>query len=256
MDVSLAYDGTVALLLVTLRLVAFFVVAPPFNSAFVPMRVRSMMAFAIALPLFGQYIDDVARLQSTSDLLIVVAWQIFAGVTVGMLVAMVFAAVQAAGNLIDVFSSFAMASMLDPMSNTQSAVFGRIYSMIATTLLFATHSHLVLIRGLLGTFTVIPPAEPNMGRVAEMLSHNIDTLFWSALEIAAPILAVLFLTDLALGLVSRAVPSLNIFQLSFPVKTILTVSLAALAVALMPSALEAITSSMMRQMPSLLGRGG
>ena len=77
-------------------------------------------------------------------------------------------------------------------------------------------------------------------------------LFLSALQIGGPILAVLFLTDLALGLVSRAVPSLNIFQLAFPVKTILVVSLAALAVAMMPGSLEVVVETILSRFPDVL----
>ena len=100
------------------------------------MRVRGMIAFAVALPIFPRYIGQ-AQIAGTGELVSAVVWQIFAGLALGFVVHVLFAAVQAAGNLIDLFSMFAMASILDPMSNTQSAVFGRIYSLIATTLLFS-----------------------------------------------------------------------------------------------------------------------
>ncbi|GMA41042.1 flagellar biosynthetic protein FliR [Mobilicoccus caccae] len=250
MEITLAFHGLFTLLLVTLRVVAFLIIAPPFNGSSIPMRVRSMLAFAVALPLFPQYMDQV-RIGSIYDMVTAVTWQILAGLSVGFVVHMLFAAVQAAGNLIDMFSMFAMAAMLDPISNTQSAVFGRIYSLIATTLLFATGGHLLLLRGLLQTFEVFPVSPVDLGRLAQIIAGNLDRLVMSALQIGAPILAVLFLTDLALGLVSRAVPSLNIFQLAFPVKTILVVSLAALAVAMMPGAIQAVVGEMLGEFPAV-----
>jgi len=245
-EVSFALDGLLALLFVHLRVVAFLLVAPPFNSSSIPMRIRSMIAFAVALPVFPRYVGQ-AQVANSADLVSAVGWQIFAGLALGFVVHVLFAAVQAAGNLVDMFSMFAMASMLDPMSNTQSAVFGRIYSLIATTLMFATGGHLLLVRGLLQTFDVVPAGPSDLGALAKILTRDLDVLVMSALQIGGPILAVLFLTDLALGLVSRAVPSLNIFQLAFPVKTILVVSLAALAVAMMPGSLEVVTETIVRQ---------
>lgn len=246
MEVSFAADGLLALLFVHLRVVSFLLIAPPFNSTSIPMRIRSMIALAVALPIFPRYIGQ-AHVDTTGDMVTAVIWQIFAGLAMGFIVHILFAAVQAAGNLVDMFSMFAMASMLDPMSNTQSAVFGRIYSLIATTLMFATGGHLLLIRGLLQSFDVVPAGSLDLGALAKVFTRDLDVLVVSALQIGGPILAVLFLTDLALGLVSRAVPSLNIFQLAFPVKTILVVSLAALAVAMMPGSLEVVVDTVVRQ---------
>ena len=84
------------------------------------------------------------------------------------------------------------------------------------------------------------------------IGSTVDSMFMAALQIGAPILAVLFLADLALGLVSRAVPSLNIFQLSFPVKTLLVVTLAALAVAMMPGAVDMIVDGVLREFPTVM----
>lgn len=251
MEISFVLDGLFALLLVTLRVGAFLIVAPPFNSNSINMRVRSMLAFAIALPVFGRYIDQV-NLDGTYAMVTAVLWQILAGLAVGFFVSIIFSAIQAAGNLIDMFSSFAMASMLDPLSNTQSAVFGRIYSMLATTLMFATGGHLLLLRGLMETFDILPVRPMDIGSLAGRLGSTVDSMFMAALQIGAPILAVLFLADLALGLVSRAVPSLNIFQLSFPVKTLLVVTLAALAVAMMPGAVDMIVDGVLREFPTVM----
>lgn len=248
--VNFALDGLFALLFVTLRVVAFLIIAPPFNSTSIPMRVRAMLAFAIALPIFPRYTGK-APVDGLGDIITATVWQVLAGLAIGFVVHLLFSALQAAGSLVDMFSMFAMASMLDPISNTQSAVFGRIYSLIATTLLFATGGHLLLLRGLLQTFDVVPAGPVDLGRLAKIVSGDLDTLFMSALQIGAPILAVLFLTDLALGLVSRAVPSLNIFQLAFPVKTILVVSLAALAVAMMPGAIETVVGGILREFPAV-----
>lgn len=255
MEISFALEGFLALILVTARVAAFLLVAPPFNNTSIPMRVRGALALGIALPIFPRYIGQ-AQIGGTFDLLWGILWQVLAGVTVGFVVQLLFSAVQAAGNLVDMFSMFAMASMLDPVSGTQSAVFGRIYSLLATTLLFATGGHLLLLRGLLQTFEVVPVGAVDLGRLAQSMGTGLDQMFLAGLQIGAPILAVLFLTDLALGLVSRAVPSLNIFQLAFPVKTVLVVSMAALGVAMMPGAVELTANAILQQLAGIASAFG
>lgn len=75
----------------------------------------------------------------------------------------------------------------------------------------------------------------------------------SALEICGPVVVVLFCADLAMGMVSRAVPSLNVFQLSFPVKTVLTVALASIAVAVLPAAVSGIVDRVIGEMAPVSG---
>lgn len=251
MSIDVGLTPLLTFLLVSVRILAFLVIAPPFSSRSIPMNVRAMVAFAIALPVFPHLVAGTT-VSGLPGFLGSLGWQILTGLTLGVIVLALFTAVQAAGEYVDLFSMFAMATMLDPVSNTNSSIFGRIYYFIGTTLLFATGGHLLLLRGLLTTFEVVPAGDIDLGRVAQAMGSNLDRLVISALEIAGPILAVLFLTDLALGLVSRAVPSLNIFQLSFPVKTLLTVSLASLAVAFMPAAIDSGVTQILRQFPPVI----
>lgn len=250
-------DVLVALLLVFTRVGAFLLVAPPFASRSISTRIKAMLAFAIALPVAGTVRGTVPDVSALWSVVAAVAFQVLCGVTLGFIVLLGFSAIQAAGELIDLFSMFAMASMIDPFSNTNSSVFGRIQYLIGTTLLFTSGGHLVMVRGLLTTFEVVPLGPPDFDALAPLLIDDIGRLLLAAVEISGPVLACLFLADLALGLVSRAVPSLNVFQLSFPVKTILTVSLAAIAVALLPAAVSGtLDRVMLHFQPALRMLGG
>lgn len=233
------YDLLITFLLIMARLMAFLVIAPPFNGRSVPMRVKGALAAAIALAVTPTLVGT-ARFEDMFTLAWAVLYQVGTGALLGFLALLLLSAVQTAGDLVDLFSMFTMSQLLDPMSNTQSGVFGRIQNLIGTTLLFASGGHLIMLEGLLRGFRVAPLQPPALGDAAERLVRNLGTYFVSALEICGPIVAVLVLADLALGLVSRAVPSLNIFQLAFPVKTVLTVALASVAVALLPGAVTAL----------------
>lgn len=250
-------DLLVALLLVFTRAGAFLLVAPPFASRSIPGRIRVLFAFALALPVSPLVVGEVPELTSTWALVSAVLFQVLCGAAMGFVTLLLVSAVQAAGELIDLFSMFAMASMLDPFSNTNSSIFGRIQYLIGTTLLFTSGGHLLMIQGMMSSFEALPVAAPDLGALSKLLITDLGRMVLSAVEIAAPVLACLFLADLALGMVSRAVPSLNVFQLSFPVKTILTVSLAAVAVALLPAAVDGIVGRVVEQyQPALSMLGG
>jgi flagellar biosynthetic protein FliR len=83
--------------------------------------------------------------------------------------------------------------------------------------------------------------------LASTVSANVGRFFVAALEIAAPVLAVLFLAELALGLIGRAVPSLNVFAMSFPIKILLTLAVAGLALSLLPGAVTKLLGRTMTE---------
>ena len=181
-----------------------------------------------------------ARRRSCSRCILAALFQVVVGLTLGFLAQLLFSAVQAAGELIDLASGFTLATLYDPLSNVSSSMFGRIHQLIAVTLLFATNGHLFLLRGFMASYEVFPLHPTSIGTLTHTVLAHVGTFFTSALQIAAPVVVVLFLAELALGLVSRAVPSLNVFAMSFPVKILLTLSLAAVAIGLLPGAVSTI----------------
>lgn len=261
MNLALAYDLLIAVLLVMTRLVAFFVVAPPFAGQHFNNRARGAAAFAIAVcvaPLVRPLIH-ADNWQSLPVFVGSVGFQVLAGLTLGMVVRILFSAFAAAGSYVDMTGGFAMASMFDPVSGTQSAVVGRFTNLVATALLFTSGGHLVMISGLLASFDLRMTQAPDFGSLAEAMIHDFSMMVGSALQMAAPVLACLFLADLALGLVSRAVPSMNVFSLSFPIKLTLTLVLSGVFILVFPATVAQMTGEAVSQFPSLvdmLGGGG
>ncbi len=132
--------------------------------------------------------------------------QMLLGVALGLFVLMAVAAIQAIGDLIDLAGGFSISQTLDPLSMVTSSVMGRLHQLMAITLLFVTDGHLVILRGLSRTFEVTAMARMDLGEVAEALLKMLSTMFLSAIQITAPILAALLIADVALGLLTRAAP--------------------------------------------------
>jgi flagellar biosynthesis protein FliR len=239
MSFQVPVEQVLAVLLVAIRVSAWLAVAPPFSSRAIPSLVKVAIAVAVALPI-GPRLSGQAPSPEVFPVVLAALFQVVVGLTLGFLAQLLFSAVQAAGELIDLASGFTLATLYDPLSNVSSSMFGRIHQLIAVTLLFATNGHLFLLRGFMASYEVFPLHPTSIGTLTQTVVAHVGTFFTSALQIAAPVVVVLFLAELALGLVSRAVPSLNVFAMSFPVKILLTLSLAAVAVGLLPGAVSTI----------------
>ena len=127
-----------------------------------------------------------------------------------------------------------MAQVYDPMSGAGASVFGRLYQLVGTTVLFASGGHLILVRGFLRSFDAVPLSGLTAG-AAQMMTAQLGLFILAACEIAAPILAALFLAEVALGLLTRAAPQLNALQLGMPLKTLMALLLTGLALPLLPA---------------------
>jgi len=219
------------------RTVGFVMVAPPFNTKAIPRQVRAATAFALAIPMTSWTIPDAPELGS-NVMIGQMLLQMLLGVALGYFVLMAVAAIQAIGDFIDLAGGFSITQGLDPLSMVQSSVIGRLHQLIAITLLFGTNGHLVILYGLARTFQISPMARMDLGEVARVLTEMLSTMFLSAIQITAPILAALLVADIALGLLTRAAPALNAFALAFPLKIMLSLFLIGLILVQIPGALE------------------
>jgi len=237
---AIALTTVVGHLLVLVRVTTWMAIAPPFSHKAIPARVKTLLALGITLAI-GSSTDFSGLSLSTPQLVSAAVQQALVGAALGFLCYLVFAAVQAAGNLIDMFGGFQAATTYDPQMEAGAAVFGRLYQMTTVVLLFASDGYLVVFHGLVKTFDVLGLQEDiSSALVARVVTEGAQTLMLSALQIAGPLLAVLFLTDVGLGLLTRAAPALQAFSLGFPLKIMITLSVAAMTVAALPSVVDAM----------------
>ncbi len=233
---KVAVDGSwlLALVLATTRILAWAMIAPPIATAGVPRIVKGLVSVALALSVLPVVRGHLPA-QEFAPIASALVVQVVLGAALGFLTRLVFAAVEAAGGLLDIFGGFSLASAYDPFSQAQNAVFGRFYAMLCSVLIFVTDLHLVIIRGFLRTFTTVPlDSGFSLDRMARNVTGGITDLFVSALQIAGPLIVVLFIADVALGVLNRIAPQLNAFSMSFPIKIALTLGLTGLGFMLMP----------------------
>ncbi|MEV4636021.1 flagellar biosynthetic protein FliR [Actinoplanes sp. NPDC049548] len=255
MNSDVAIAQLVAVLLGAARAGAWLLLCPPFNSRLIPGQVKALLSVGIALPMTPYLTTSVPTIQ-TSAIISAAVLQIFVGAALGFITFLFFAAIQAAGDMIDVFGGFTLATAYDPLSQNQSSVFGRFYNLVAATLLFASDGHQLVLRGFMESYKTMPlDASFSMETFSRLLTDGVGEMFIAAIQIAGPLIAVLFLTDVAFGLLNRVAPALNAFQLGFPAKIFLVLTLSGTAIAILPRALDGLIDKAVSAVVHLSGGG-
>jgi len=207
--------------LVLARTAGIFTIVPIFGANQVPVQVRIAIALAITFVLVPLCMPAGVGLLATDVLpmVLLVAKEVLVGLVIGFVTTLVFAAMQLAGDFVDVQSGFSFAMMLDPVYGAQTAVAGRIQYLLAGMLFFATNAHLILVSGLADSWRLVPIGQFSLHpAVAGGVIDLFASLFAVALRIAAPVVAAVFLADVAMAIVARAVPQMNILLAGFPLK--------------------------------------
>ena len=248
MDLEVPMATLAALLLGTCRAAGFVLLAPPFNSRIVPAPVKGAFALALSVLLSTQIAPGLPA-PTAGWLTVTAVTEVVIGAALGFVVQVLFTAVQMAGDLIDITGGFSLQPAYDPMSMTQNQTLGRLHYMLACTLLFTSGGHLLIVRGFATSYEGMPVGgSVPTDQIAQVLITAFAMMFLAALQIAGPMVAVLLLSDVALALLSRAAPQLNIFAIGFPVKIMLTLSLLGLTFPLLPSALDSLLEHAVRAM--------
>ncbi|BEL11161.1 flagellar biosynthetic protein FliR [Actinoplanes sichuanensis] len=253
MNFDIAIAQFLAIMLGAVRTGAWMMVCPPLNSRLIPGQVKALLSVGLTLPM-APYLTTTVPSLETKDLIFSAALQVFVGAALGFFTAMLFAAIQAAGDLLDLFSGFTLAATYDPFSQSSASIFGRFYNLVALTLLFAGDGHQMILRGFLQSFRTLPlDATFSTETLSKLLLRGVGEMFLAAVQIAGPLIAVLFLADVALGLLNRVAPALNAFQLGFPIKIFLVVTLSGIAIAMLPGALDTLVEKAVTAVVRLSG---
>jgi flagellar biosynthesis protein FliR len=205
--------------LVLARITPLFVVAPLFSSTMIPNPVKGVIAVGFAIGLTG----IAMRGQHIPGDPLPVAGLIVVNLLVGLLLAFavsaVFAAVQTAGGLVDSLSGFSFGATVDPINGNQGGTFAELYGLIGVMLFIAIGGDAWLLHGLARTFDLVPLTKaPQIGSMVAAAETACVSIFVSAVEVAAPAILAMLITDVAFGLVSKVVPQMNAFSIALPLK--------------------------------------
>lgn len=247
-------------LLVLIRLSAFFLIAPLFAMRGVPNQFKIGIAAFLALIATTVWAPETALVLDGSYTLLIFK-ELAVGLSLGFTAALLLYAVQIAGSFIDFQMGFAIANVLDPQTGAQVPIIGQFKYTLALLFLLTVNGHHMMLDGVMQSLRVLP-AEEFLSVAPEAIARFMTDLFIEmfiiAFQISLPIVASLFLIDVALGILTKAVPQLNIFAVGLPLKIFVGFVLLLLTMTVFFYLLQILFDKMMISMGeliSLLGGG-
>lgn len=253
MTISVQGAPVLAYLLASVRIIAWLAVVPPFSSRSIPSMAKLVLALGLAL-VVAPALAESRLPESTPELLLVVLTQVMVGLGMGFVTMLLLSSISAAGALVDLFGGFALAAAFDPLAMNQTSVFGKWHQWLATALLLVSGGHLVVIGGLLKTFTFLPlSGMPDLAGWQPVLVTAFSMFFTVAVQIALPLIAVLFVADLALGLLTKVAPQLSAINIMYPAKIGMTLLLVGLSFPVLPQAVDKAVDLSLQAMSAMSG---
>jgi flagellar biosynthetic protein FliR len=214
-----------------LRVLAVFTSAPVFSSRAFPMRAKIALALFVAVACQASIPMGVAYSVNSPEALGVVVQQVVIGLAIGFAVRLVFAAVELAGEVVGFQMGLNFAAFFDPSLNSQSSAVARFFGQMASLLFVVMNGHLMVLMAVTKSFEAFPVGPHFLDALASMRLYQLGAeLFSSALWMALPMVGMLMFANLALGIISRVAPQINIFAVGFPIT--LVVGIVGIAVTL------------------------
>jgi len=212
----------VSFFLLFIRVGAFLVFVPFFNSDTIPPTIKTTIAFYLAV-LFFPLVDIVKFELTPSNIFIATISEVTFGFLIGFIIKFVFAFFQYAGELIAFVMNFTIASSFDPQSASSASIINRfLYFFIIIAFLFFDGHHMILLFVSNSIHTITLGGFALGDNYFKIITNEMLELFIMSFSIAFPILAISLLSDVIFGMIMKTMPSFNLLIVGTPAKTMVS----------------------------------
>jgi flagellar biosynthesis protein FliR len=220
--VDFDFNSYMVFLLITCRIAGLIFFNPIFGRSNIPNLVKVGLSLGIALSLVGRYADVPVVDYTLFELIYVMLKEFAVGFAVGFIVQMFMTVFHFGGELIDMQMGLSMAMMYDPTSNSQISINGNLMTIMFTLIFFVTNSHLALLGIVAQSFGVIPigltPIDSHIGIFfVELFAY----ILVYAVQLALPIVVTQIIVEVAVGIMMKVVPQVNVFVINLQLKVII-----------------------------------
>ena len=221
MDIFAFNSETLLSFLLTLMRVSLIVFLMPFyGGESIPAPIKAALCLILSLALWPHLSFPAGAFPAHPlGIVVILLGELILGMTLGMCVHFIFAGIQTGGELLAFQMGFTMVSLADPLSGARVSITAHLLYMVSLLTFLALDGHLHLLRALAESFTLLPPGGLTMrGNLVDNVLSLSGGMFVLAVKIAAPVMAAIFMVELALALMARAAPQMNLLTLGFPIK--------------------------------------
>lgn len=213
-------DQILLFLLIFTRIGSLILFAPILGSIVVPSYAKIGLAFFISIIIFPLLDFKFSEFpKGVFSFAILIGSEVAIGIVIGFSIRLLLSAVQLAGTTIGFQMGFGIVNVIDPVSSIRVSIIAQFQNILAFLIFLSINAHYVVFNAIVTSFHLIPPLgfEFN-GKVLIILMSIVKDLFVIAIQIAAPVIASLLFTSVALGMIARTVPQMNVFIVGFPLQ--------------------------------------
>jgi len=212
----------VAFVLVLGRVAPLFLLAPVLSATTLAARAKFLVAAAVSVAIAPVAAEHRTVPVEPLAFALALAHEAAVGLAIALALGALGAAIQAGASLLDTLSGFSLGAVVDPVAGGQSAVLGQVYSLFAAMVFLLTGGVRLMIAAVARSYDLVPlGAAPARGRLAALALDALSSIPLIGLELVAPVIVALVVTDAAFGLLARAVPQLNVLVIGLPAKVLL-----------------------------------
>jgi flagellar biosynthesis protein FliR len=239
--------------LLSLRVTPVFLFAPPFNLMPVPKLFIALMGMGFAAILVGA-LPEIATLKSVSATILIIGGfrELFFGFIPVVILQFMFGSLYLTGRTIDIQAGYGLALLIDPTTRGQKPLVGTIFAYLAGATFFAMQGHLDLLRFFAASLEVVPLGTAHEFAPVSQITSYTFLVSLIALGIGGAVILALFLTDIAVGLLSRTVPQMHALLLGIQVKAIMLFIVMPIALGVSGALFTRLVATVFSTMPKLL----
>lgn len=242
-----------AFFLVFLRAAAFMMSGPLYAIKGMPPLLKIGFSLVLAIVVFPMIELEQTLPEGSWGFGLAVISETGVGMLLGIAVTMVLNSIRMAGQFIDLQIGYAMANIIDPTNGAAGTLLSQYLYLLALVFFLMMDGHYTLIMALVKSYQLVPLSAADFGGgVAYILLKIFSGAFTTALQVSAPILAVLLVTDLALGFLTRTTPQINVFLTGFPIKIAVGLLTLSFLIPLLGTVFHTIFNTIERDLYSLM----
>lgn len=210
-------------LLIVARVSGIFITGPLFSNKVIPRQVKILLTLIISMLLVvGLHLTPPIIPNNIIQFTIMFMGEMIVGLTIGFVASLTFAAVQLAGQLIDMQMGFGIVNVMDPIYGSQAPMMGSFHNLLALLLFLATNGHHYMIAALYESYQKIPIFGLSGGnQVSQLMVDLFQNMLVAGLKLAMPVVGALFVAEVALGIIARTMPEMQVYFVGMPAKIFL-----------------------------------
>ena len=207
-------------LLVMVRTSGIFIFSPFFSSQNIPNIMKIGLSFSVSLLITSTL--SIPPDFSNEILILLILKELMVGVIIGFISYAFFSAFYVMGQIVDMKIGFGMANVIDPLNRIQVPLMGNFYYILSFLLLMSFNGHHLIISALVDSYNFLPIGGfKYTGDTMNLLINSLSRSFEIGFKLSTPIVAIIFLTDVVLGIISKTIPQMNVFVVGIPLKVLI-----------------------------------